>query len=456
MVWYTYDLNYISIHMYVIFVRHVQVEEQFDTCGKILAEIVDTSATATGDSKSTSSSSDKDKSSYKWQLTHEQQLKFDKAQEEMHANELFRRYGLCKSLAYVSESRRDATACRDAIVKLTWFASKRAAGLAVHEWIELMKDLQYLQAHVYRGLISYQECTEIFLSSLLASRSLANIRMANDWLQDIYIVDKEGAVALVLKAAQDYFNSSSSYMDSDMDYAKECLHMAKLLIVKSHQLSSSTSASSSANATTKSPLKSNSKDSTRPVKAVLDEIVSSGEDKSLIKCVRQIEREEALISCTRCLVDLDYVHILPVQVRSCPSPLKLVAELIAKKPDTYKDYEKLLGFSRHLHASKDDDDDTVGKQHTAAGSRQQLSTIDTDDIYNQAPVILLIAEHAILKQNIPVLTHMCKHLLRLNYADGWLCAYRLAEDLCTSMIRHLKNEIVASSLPTPASDLDPG
>ena len=419
-------------------------DHMFDMCSTILGEIAlasqPTSQSSASDpvnvnhpSQSQSQLSDKDKPAFRWQLTPEQQLKLTTAQEELRAIERFRRYGLRKSLAYVRESRRDPAACRDAIVKLTWFASKRASGLSITEWIELMKDLQQLQSHLYRGLISYQECSEIFLSSLLASRSLANIRMANDWLADIYMVDKEGAIGLILKAAHEYFNSSASYADTDMDYAKECLRMAKLLIVKSRLASSSAASLSVASA---EPVLV--QESERQVKAVLDEILLSDEDKCLVKCVCMIEREEALIASTRYLVELDYMSLLPVQVRSmCSAPLKLVADLLAKKPDIYRQYEKLLRLSAYLHAS----------------SRDTPAATATDDIYNQAPVILLIAEHAILKQNMSVLTHMCKHLVRLNYADGWLCAYRLAEDMCTSMIKHLKNEIVSSSVPASSSTL---
>ena len=103
----------------------------------------------------------------------------------------------------------------------------------MNEWIQLMKDLQFLQTNLYKDLITYYDCTEIFLSSLLGSRNTENIKLAADWLKDIFICDKKGAVDLTVKAAQEYFNASSNYYDPDMEFAKNCLELVKNIIIES-------------------------------------------------------------------------------------------------------------------------------------------------------------------------------------------------------------------------------
>ena len=99
-----------------------------------------------------------------------------------------------------------------------------------------MKDLQWLQTSLYGDLIGYQECSEIFLSSLLGSRNIENIKLAYTWLLDIFMCDKEGAVDLTVRAAQEYFNASSNYFDPDMEFAKECLELVKNMILESKSM----------------------------------------------------------------------------------------------------------------------------------------------------------------------------------------------------------------------------
>lgn len=133
-------------------------------------------------------------------------------------------------MAYIRLSTLDAHKCRDALVKLTWCASKRDKTLQMSEWIELMKDLQQLQSSLYSSHVTYEKCTEIFLASLLGSRNLDNIHLAADWLRDIFVVDKEGAINLAIHAAQEYFNAASNYVDPDIEFAKACLNLVQSLM----------------------------------------------------------------------------------------------------------------------------------------------------------------------------------------------------------------------------------
>ena len=204
--------------------------EQIDLCKQIVTEITKAAeSTETGlASKSSKQLGHVTTTAYRLSLNAEQQQHLKQLQSYLKASDLFKKYGLNKTVAYIRDSSLDVAKCKDALVKLTWFASKREKTLHMSEWIDLMKDLQTLQSQIYRSLIEYQDCIEIFLASLLSSRNLDNINLASDWLRDIYNVDKEAAVKLAIQAAQEYFNAASNYLDPDIEFAKACLKLLKV------------------------------------------------------------------------------------------------------------------------------------------------------------------------------------------------------------------------------------
>ena len=171
-----------------------------------------------------------------------------------------------------------------------------------------MKDLRYLQSNIYRSLVNYQECTEIFLSSLLNSRNLENIRLGSDWLKDIFAVDKQSAVQIAIKAAQEYFNACSNYFDSDMDLAKACLNLIQTLLVDSKQ---------------------------HP------------------ELSKQIAYEYDLMDAMRLIADEFDFSILPVQVRLSQevSRFEIIKDILKKKEASYKSYGKLIELAEYLHLS---------------------------------------------------------------------------------------------------------
>ena len=353
--------------------------EQLDLCKIIINDILNCNEKIAKYVTDTSNHNQSLNSTNKLQLTHQQQLKVKLAQDHLKACEMFRKYGLNKTLSYVRDSCLNEENCRDSLIKLTWFASKRATHLKMNEWIDLMKDLQNLQNNLFKNLISYQDCTEIFLSSLIGSRNLDNINLAADWLRDIYIVDKEAAVQLGIKSAQEYFNSSSNYHDPDMNFAKECINLVKCLI------------------------------SSKPSQEILQELANN--DLVIQKCLNLINHEEDLIMSMKLIAEFDYT-ILPVQVRSSEQPLEIIKDILKKNENSYKDYDKFIQLANYLN-------------HKSA-------------MNEQADVILLIAEHSLNKHNLYVLTQMCKHLVRLNYSPAWSCVHKLVFHLCQNLVEQFK------------------
>ena len=127
--------------------------------------------------------------------------------EHLKACELIKKYGMNKTLSYMRNSCSNAESCREALVTLTSLAGNRATQLKPNEWNELMRDLRYLQANLYKNLISYRECNEIFLSTLMSSKNVDNINLAAEWLKDIFNVDKQAAVKLAINASENHFIS---------------------------------------------------------------------------------------------------------------------------------------------------------------------------------------------------------------------------------------------------------
>lgn len=229
------DINLTSMLIECLYANE-QVN-QLELCNKLVNELVASTSTTTSTTTPTKLTTGESK---KTLITAAQSEQIQLVLSRLKACALFNRYGCQKPLAYVRDSCQSETQCRDALVKLTWFASKRSNALHVNEWIQLMKDLQFLQSSLYRELVSYQDCSEIFLASLLGSRNTDNIKLAYTWLLDIFMCDKEGAVGLAIKAAQEYFNASSNYFDPDMEFAKECLDLVRAMILESEAMTQAT------------------------------------------------------------------------------------------------------------------------------------------------------------------------------------------------------------------------
>jgi hypothetical protein len=239
-----------------------------------------------------------------------------------------------------------------------------------------MKDLGFLQSNLYRSLITYQECTEILLNSLLSSRSLENIRLGAEWLKDIFAVDKPAAVAIAVKAAQEYYNSCSNFYDSDMDFAKECLGL---------------------------------------IKSLLNESAAKQQGKQidlneLNELWKSLQQEYDLIEASYLLAEEFDYGILPVQIRVSDDAGRfgLISDILKKKENAYKNYQKLIALADCLH------------------------------LEDKNKVLLLIAEYSLDKNNLTILKEMTGKLMKEQYGQAWRCVHKLAYHLCASLAEQHK------------------
>ena len=97
-----------------------------------------------------------------------------------------------------------------------------------------------------------------------------------------------------------------------------------------------------------------------------------------------------------------------MQVRLTKNRLEIVKDLLKKIEHSYKSYDKLLSLARALR------------------------------INDLPQVMLIIAECALDKKNMSVLTHMCASLVKHNHGQAWTCVHNLALHLCRVLIEHHK------------------
>ncbi len=239
-----------------------------------------------------------------------QQQQIETLKTHLKACELFKKYGIFKPVSYIRESCSSKEKCLEALRKLARFASKRSSHVNQSEWINLMKDLATLQGSLYNKFITYQDCNEMFIESLLSSKSLENIKFSMSYLKEIYAENKELAIQIVIKCEQDYFNGASNYLDPDIYFAKECLDLVKFL------------ATSEAN--------------------------QKSEDPIVQKCFQMVAYEYDLIESLKFIAEFNY-NILPTQVRTSMNRFEIINDIVKKNPNAYKDYEKLIKMGTLLH-----------------------------------------------------------------------------------------------------------
>ena len=310
-------------------------------------------------------------------LTHHQQQQIKQVKEHLYACELFKKYGINKTLSFIKNSCSDTDSCRDALVKLTSFSTNHSENLKL-----IFQDLNHLQIHLYKDLISNKECTEILVTSLLRSKNLENIKQSIDLLEDIYDADKEAGVQLGIKSAQDYFNASSNYGDTDINYAKVCIDLVLSMILG---------------------LKNLNFEFVRldDLREKLKYAENTKSDPILNSCFKMINDEIDLLFSMKLIAEFDY-GILPVQVRVTDNRFKIITDILNQNENAYKSSERLLELASSLH----------------------IKTMSKNDKIPE--VMLLISQHALKKSNFSIVKQMCTQMISLNFEPAWYCVFKLA------------------------------
>ncbi|XP_027139762.1 NBAS subunit of NRZ tethering complex [Larimichthys crocea] len=239
----------------------------------------------------------------------------DKLEKHLSVVEVLEKHGLQKPISYVKNSQNSEEEAHQLMVKLCRHTGRKNPPVSETVWRGLLQDLLDMQQNVYTCL-KPEICHQVFVESLLCSSSVENVRLAGQLMhcskvsQDVPVslsfrgksyalkVAYDNSVELVLAAAREYFNSSTTLTDPCMGLARACLQLI-----------------------TDCPL------------AVQDEL-------DLISALGQLEHFS--------------VSILPLQVRLRSNRLSLIEKCIADCPTAYKQSTTLLHLASLLRVAGDD------------------------------------------------------------------------------------------------------
>uniref|UniRef100_A0AAY5KHE6 Neuroblastoma-amplified sequence N-terminal domain-containing protein n=1 Tax=Esox lucius TaxID=8010 RepID=A0AAY5KHE6_ESOLU len=264
----------------------------------------------------------------------------DKLEKHLSVVEVLEKHGLQKSVSYVRSSQTSAEEAHAVMVKLC-----RHTGRSESVWRGLLQDLLDMQSNVYTCL-QPDICYQIFVESLLCSSHVENVVLAGQLMhcsasgQDVQPVGVsfrersragftarvgyDTAVELVLAAAREYFNSSTTLTDPCMGLARACLQL-------------------------------------------------------ISDCPAAVQEELDLISALSVLEDLN-VKILPLQVRLRPDRLSIVKECVSQCPSAYRQSALLLDLATQLRVAGGDEWRRRGQVLTLL-AEQALQALDFNTSY---------------------------------------------------------------------------
>ncbi|XP_031726223.1 NBAS subunit of NRZ tethering complex isoform X2 [Anarrhichthys ocellatus] len=260
----------------------------------------------------------------------------DGLEKHLSVVEVLEKHGLQKPILYVKNSQNSEEEAHQLMVKLCRHTGRKIPPVSETVWRGLLQDLLDMQQNVYTCL-KPETCHQVFVESLLCSSRVENVRLAGQLMhcskvsQDVPVslsfrgkgyalkVAYDNSLELVLAAAREYFNSSTTLTDPCMGLARSCLQL-------------------------------------------------------ITDCPPTIQEELDLISALSQLEDFS-ASILPLQVRLRSDRLSLIEECIAHCSTAYKQSTTLLNLASLLRVAGDDKDARKGQVLTLL-AEQALQCLD--------------------------------------------------------------------------------
>lgn len=260
----------------------------------------------------------------------------DKLEKHLSVVEVLEKHGLQKPISFVRNSQNSEEEAHQLMVKLCRHTGRKKPPVSETVWRGLLQDLLDMQQNVY-ACLKPETCHQVFVESLLCSSLVENVRLAGHLMhcskvnQDVPVsasfrgkgysmrVTYDNSVELVLAAAREYFNSSTTLTDPCMSLARACLQL-------------------------------------------------------ITDCPPAVQEELDLISALSQLQDFS-VNILPLQVRLQSDRLSLIKECIAHCSKAYKQSATLLNLASLLRVAGDDEATRKGQVLTLL-AEQALQTLD--------------------------------------------------------------------------------
>uniref|UniRef100_A0A4W6EJH8 NBAS subunit of NRZ tethering complex n=1 Tax=Lates calcarifer TaxID=8187 RepID=A0A4W6EJH8_LATCA len=236
----------------------------------------------------------------------------DKLEKHLSVVEVLEKHGLQKPISYVKNSQNSEEEAHQLMVKLCRHTGRKNPPVSETVWRGLLQDLLDMQQNVYTCL-KPKTCHQVSLiDDVPVSLSFRGKGCA---LKVAY----DNSVELVLAAAREYFNSSTTLTDPCMGLARTCLQL-------------------------------------------------------ITDCPPTIQEELDLINALSQLEDFS-VSILPLQVRLRSDRLSLIEECIAHCSTAYKQSTTLLSLASLLRVAGDDEATRKGQVLTLL-AEQALQCLD--------------------------------------------------------------------------------
>ncbi|CAL9692306.1 unnamed protein product [Knipowitschia caucasica] len=260
----------------------------------------------------------------------------DQLEKHLSVVEVLEKHNLQKPISFVRNSQSSEEEAHQLMVKLCRHTGRKKPPVSETVWMGLLQDLLDMQRNVYTCL-KPETCHQVFVESLLCSSLVENVRLAGQLMhcskvnQDVPVslsfrgkgyakkVPYNNSVELVLAAAREYFNSSTTLTDPCMHLARACLQL-------------------------------------------------------ITDCPADIQEELDLITALGQLQDFS-VNILPLQVRLRSDRLSLIKECIGQCSKAYRQSATLLNLASLLRVAGDDEATRKGQVLTLL-AEQALQSLD--------------------------------------------------------------------------------
>ncbi|XP_053978605.1 NBAS subunit of NRZ tethering complex-like isoform X1 [Hylaeus volcanicus] len=229
---------------------------------------------------------------------------------ELECTKILNKYGVKTTLNALRENKSNPEAAKQLLIQMARGLNKIIPPPDEKQWAQLLNEMLEIHSLVFT-CVDIEICFEICVSARLVSGVKSNIQNCAGLIetkkneQSLLKVSYEKAVNLILEASKEYFNSSKSLTDSNMELARACLH----LIVDDNP---------------------------------------------------HIKEEYDLINSLQILNEFN-ISILPLQVRLMQDRLKLISDCLNKREDGHKSRQRLLTLATYLRIEKNNSKAREGK-----------------------------------------------------------------------------------------------
>ncbi|KAG7201140.1 hypothetical protein KM043_003931 [Ampulex compressa] len=221
----------------------------------------------------------------------------EELERELECANILNKYGVNTTLNFLQKNKSNPEAAKILLIQMARNLNKISPPPDERQWAQLLNDMLEIHGLIFT-CVDIEICFEICVSARLVSGSKSNIQNCVALIetrkseQSLLKVSYEKAVNLILDASKEYFNSSKSLTDTNMELAKACLHLI-------------------------------------------------ADDNA------QIKQEYELINSLQILNEFN-VDILPLQVRLTQDKLKLVKSCLEKRDNAHKSRQRLLTLANYL------------------------------------------------------------------------------------------------------------